>query len=111
MTINGKEWPKIKRALIYVYIYSGADDFFEVKPQIQVRIPGHKSLLVTLGARHVDTDICAIASLENIRNGIKLVNHTEYFHGHAEMDRAFGFGLEWDDGQKDGCPPPHKSRK
>jgi tellurite resistance protein TerA len=110
LTISGIHWSKIKRMLIYTYIYSGADDFFEVRPQIQIRIPNQTPMLVTLGAKHIDTDICAIAGLENVRNGIKLINHTEYFHGHLEMDRAFGFGLEWDDGQKDGAPPPHKSR-
>ena len=44
--------------------------------------------------------VCAITMIENVRNGIKLTNHTEYFPGHAEMDRAFGFGLEWDEGKK-----------
>jgi tellurite resistance protein TerA len=110
ITASGINWKYIKRVLIYTYIYSGADDFFDVKPQIQIRIPNQNPMIVTLGAKHLDCDICAIASLENVRNGIKLTNHTEYFHGHAEMDRAFGFGIEWADGQKDGAPPPHKSR-
>lgn len=110
LTVSGLNWSKIKRVLIYTYIYSGADDFFDVKPQIQIRIPNQTPMLVTLGAKHLDCDICAVASLENVRNGIRLTNHTEYFHGHAEMDRAFGFGIEWADGQKDGAPPPYKSR-
>ena len=110
LTFSGTNWEKIKRVLLYVYIYNGAEDFYDVKPQIQVRVPNHKPMVVTLGARHEDMDICAIASLENVRNGIKLTNHTEYFNGHAEMDRAFGYGIEWEDGQKQGAPPPHKSR-
>lgn len=110
LTVSGINWPKIKRVLLYTYIYSGAEEFYDVKPQIQIHIPNQTPMLVTLGAKHLDCDICAIASLENVRNGIRLTNHTEYFHGHAEMDRAFGFGIEWDDGQKEGAPPPHKSR-
>lgn len=98
--VNGSMWPKIKRMLVYVYIYRGAVDWAQVKPQIQVRIPGLKPMIVTLATHHRQLEICAIGMLENVRNGIKLTNHTEYFHGHAEMDRAYGFGLEWDTGSK-----------
>ena len=57
-------------------------------------------MIVTPSTHHSELEICAIAEIENIRNGMKLTNHSEYFPGHAEMDRAFGYGLEWDDGEK-----------
>lgn len=98
--LNGAMWPKVKRLLIYVYIYRGALDWAQVKPQIHIRIPGLKPMIVTLATHHRQLGICAIAGLENVRNGIRVTNHTEYFPGHAEMDRAFGFGLEWDSGSK-----------
>lgn len=98
--LNGAMWPKIKRLLVYVYIYRGALDWAQVKPQIHIRIPGYKPMIVTLATHHKHLGICAIAGLENVRNGIRVTNHTEYFPGHAEMDRAFGFGLEWDTGSK-----------
>ena len=114
--VNGVQWPKIKRLLIYVYIYKGALDWAAVKPQIQVRVPGQNPMVVTIGSHHKNLGICAIAGLENVRNGIKLTNHTEYFPGHAEMDRAFGFGLEWDNGTKasmhpDGQPAPAEQQQ
>jgi tellurite resistance protein TerA len=62
-------------------------------------------MVVTIGSHHKNLGICAIAGLENVRNGIKLTNHTEYFPGHAEMDRAFGYGLEWDNGTKASMVP------
>jgi len=98
--LNGKEWPKFKRLLIYVYIYRGAMDWAQVKPQIHLRVPGEKQMVVTLSSHHKDLGLCAIAGIENIRNGMKITNHTEYFPGHAEMDRAFGFGIEWTGGEK-----------
>lgn len=49
-----------------------------------------------------ELNVCVIAGLENVRNGIKLSHYTEYYPGHAEMDRAFGYGLQWDDGEKAG---------
>jgi tellurite resistance protein TerA len=98
--LNGKEWPKFKRILVYVYIYRGAMDWAQVKPQIHIRIPNEKPMVVTLSSHHKDLGLCAIAGIENIRDGMKVTNHTEYFPGHAEMDRAFGFGIEWTGGEK-----------
>ncbi len=100
MTINGLRWDQIKRVLVYVYIYAGAADWAQAAPQVQVRVPGYKPMVLSLGSAHKHLGLCAIASLENVRNGIRLTNHSEYFAGHVEMDRAFGFGLEWADGQK-----------
>ena len=57
-------------------------------------------MIVTPDAHMDELAVCAIAMMENVRGGIRLTNHTEYFPGHNEMDRAFGFGLQWADGQK-----------
>lgn len=100
ITINGTKWGEIKRLVIYIYIYSGASNWDTVKPQIQVRVPNEKPMVVSLSAKREELALCAVAGLENIRQGIKMTNYLEYFPGHAEMDRAFSFGLEWDDGVK-----------
>lgn len=98
--VNGAHWEEIQKILIYVYIYDGARDWSAVKPQIQVRVPGEEPMVVTLTAQRQAMSVCAIAGIENIRGGIKLTSYLEYFPGHAEMDRAFGFGLEWESGTK-----------
>ncbi len=98
--VNGDHWNKIKRILIYIYIYEGAPSWSDIKPQIIVDVPGEQDLIVTLGAHNDALSLCAVGELENARGGIKLTNQTEYFPGHEEMDRAFGFGLEWGDGKK-----------
>lgn len=100
LLIKGEQWPQIKRLLIYIYIYKGAPSWSIITPQVVVDIPGENDLYVTLKAHDDHLDLCAIAELENVRNGVKLTNRTEYFPGHQEMDRAFGFGLKWGDGKK-----------
>jgi tellurite resistance protein TerA len=100
--INGAHWDKIKRVLVYFYIYSGVPNWAEINPKIILDVPGEEDLVVALGAHNDALAVCAVGGLENVRNGIKLTNYTEYFPGHAEMDRAFGFGLEWADGKKKG---------
>jgi tellurite resistance protein TerA len=98
--INGAHWNDIQRILFYAYIYKGAENWAHVRPQIQVRVPHQSPMIVTLNASKQALSLCAIASLENVRGGLKLTSILEYFPGHAEMDRAFGFGLSWEDGVK-----------
>lgn len=98
--VNGTKWSEIKRVLVYIYIYEGAPRWSEINPQIILDVPGEDDLIVTLGVHDDALGLCAVGGLENVRGGIKLTNYTEYFPGHYEMDRAFGFGLDWADGQK-----------
>lgn len=100
ISVNTAHWNDIKRVLVYIYIYEGALRWSEINPQIILDVPGEDDLVVTLGAYDDALPLCAVGGLENVRGGIKLTNYTEYFPGHNEMDRAFGFGLEWGDGQK-----------
>ena len=98
--INGRKWPEIKRLLVYLYIYDGAINWAEVQPQIQIRVPDEKPMIVTLHTHRSELGVCVAAGLENVRGGIKMTNYTEYYPGHAEMDRAHGFGIDWEDGAK-----------
>lgn len=98
--LNGQHWNDIKRILVYIYIYEGAPSWSQIKPQLVVDVPGENDLYVTLKAHNDALALCAVGGLENVRGGIKLTNYTEYFPGHLEMDRAFGYGLEWGEGQK-----------
>lgn len=101
LRINGQKWSEIKRMLVYLYIYGGVNNWAEIKPQLQVRVPNEKPMIVSLHTYKSELCICAVAGLENIRGGIRLKNYTEYYPGHPELDRAFGFGMDWTDGKKD----------
>ena len=98
--VNGQQWSQIKRMVVYVYIYSGEFNWETIKPKITIRIPGEQPLVVTPAIKKTDLPVCAVAGIENDRDAIKFTNFGEYFPGHAEMDRAYGYGLQWDDGQK-----------
>lgn len=100
INVNGRHWDKIGKILVYIYIYNGPPDWSKIKPHILVDIPGENDLVVTLSAHNDALSLCAVGGLENVRGGIKLTNYTEYFPGHQEMDRAFGFGLDWGEGRK-----------
>lgn len=98
--VNGAHWNEISRILVYVYIYHGKGDWSAIKPKVTVTVGNDAPMIVVPKVRNSELSVCVIAMLENQGDSIKVTNHTEYFPGHAEMDRAFGFGLEWDDGSK-----------
>jgi tellurite resistance protein TerA len=100
LRVNGKHWGDIRRLLVYFYIYDGAANWAEIKPEVRLHIPGHKPMVIRPHIYNSNLPVCCVAGIENQRNGIKLTNFTEYFPGHAEMDRAHGYGLQWDDGEK-----------
>lgn len=100
LRVNGAQWNQIKRVLVYAYIYGGAGSWSEIRPQVQLSIPGEHPMVVVPSVSDSTLSVCAIATMENIRNGLRLTNHSEYFPGHNEMDRAFGFGIAWTDGVK-----------
>ncbi len=100
LVINGAQWPQIKKILIYLYIYEGAPNWAAVRPQVHINVPGERTIVVTLNTHRDDCRVCLVAGLENVRNGIRIHNYTEYYPGQAEMDRAFGIGLKWDEGRK-----------
>ncbi len=100
MHINGTHWGEIRRLLFYVYIYSGVPDWGVLQPKIHLHIPGEQPYLIVPKVKKTDLAVCAVAGLENAKGGMMLSNYGEYFPGHAEMDRAYGYGLQWDDGHK-----------
>jgi tellurite resistance protein TerA len=100
MLVNGQKWSEVKRLILYIYIYKGAQDWAQVAPQVQLRIENEKQIVITPSVHSKNLSLCVLAGLENVRNGMKVTNYTEFFPGHEEMDRAFGWGLRWGDGEK-----------
>ena len=45
--------------------------------------------------------LCGVAMLENDGSGLSIRRIVEYFNGHDELDRRFGWGMQWVAGSKD----------
>lgn len=102
LTINGAKWDEIDKILVYSYIYEGGTDWSQIQPEltINLHIAGKDSLTIRPKLKTKKMTVCAMATLENVNGGIRIKTHGEYFTSQASMDRAFGFGLEWEDGSK-----------
>ena len=100
LRINGKEWRKMRRVLIYAFIYEGAPNWQATDGVITLYIPGEPPIEVRLSEEGGTKGMCAIALLENVGGSVKVNRRVEFFKGHSDMDKAFGWGMRWAAGSK-----------
>ena len=99
--VNGKFADKIRRILIYTFIYQGAANWEEAKGVVTVNCPGSPELIVRMDEYGSKKHTCAIALLENIGGTFSVEKVVEFFDDSEQMDRAFDWGLRWTVGRKD----------
>lgn len=100
LRINGRYWQEFRRILIYTFIYEGIPNWSHVDAVITIKTKDQPDIEVRLDSYRNDQFLCAIAVLENINNQVKITKLVDYFSGHQEMDRAYGWGLNYVAGSK-----------
>ncbi len=100
LLINGREWSKLRRVLIFAFIYEGAANWAAANAVVTVVAPGSPQLVVSLDEHSKSKGMCAIAMLENDAGRISVTKLVDYFSGHKQVDEAFGFGFDWVRGSK-----------
>lgn len=100
LRINGKEWRKMRRVLVYAFIYEGAPNWQATDGVITLYIPGEPPIEVRLSEEGGTKGMCAIALLENVGGSVKVNRKVEFFKGHSDMDKAYNWGMRWSAGSK-----------
>lgn len=101
LSVNGGKWPEINKLLVYAYIYDGPTCWSEIAPDLTLHVMEEEpDIHITIDAKLQDMNLCAMVMIENKKDGIAITNMSEYFPSHPAMDRAYGFGLKWEDGEK-----------
>jgi tellurite resistance protein TerA len=100
LRINGKEWRQIRRVLVYAFIYEGAPNWQATDGVITLYIPCEAPIEVRLSEEGGSKGMCAIALLENVGGSVRVNRKVEFFKGHSDMDKAFGWGMRWAAGSK-----------
>lgn len=96
LRVNGKMLSKIRRILVYTFIYEGAANWSEAKGVVTVKCPGSQDIIVRMDEYNATQTMCAIALLENNNDEtFSIEKIVRFFNGHEPMDRAFGWGLRW----------------
>ncbi|MEM8740715.1 MAG: TerD family protein [Pseudomonadota bacterium] len=99
MRVNGDQWDKIGRVLVYAMIYEGVPNWSSTDGVVTLYTPGNPDIEVRMEGTSNER-ICAVALLENVGGELKVTRENRYFPNAPEMDRAFGFGLNWTSGRK-----------
>lgn len=103
--INGEHFDKLRRVLVYAFIYEGVPNWAATDAVVTLEIPGQPTVEVRLDSGNREP-MCAIAMLENQGGRLQVTKLVEYFGGdvkisaHQAMDERFGFGLNWKRGSK-----------
>ncbi|MBF6042997.1 TerD family protein [Pseudomonas baetica] len=98
--INGAKWSDIRRILVFAFIYEGAPNWKETDGVVTIFIPGQPEIEVRLNEEGGRDAMCAIAMLENVNGAVKVSRRVDFHRGHAVMDKAYGWGMNWRAGSK-----------
>ena len=91
---------QIDLVMIFALIYQGATDFTSVNGRLTLKDPGGSEILVRLGAPERGLSFCAVATIRNVGGHVEITKEEQYFKGHPEADKRFGFGFNWKAGSK-----------
>lgn len=104
--INGAQFDKIKRLLVYAFIYDGVPNWAATNGVVTIEAPNQPPIEVRLD-NGGNQGMCAIAMIENNGGNLQITKLVEYFEGrgqisaHQLMDERYNFGLKWVVGSKD----------
>ena len=101
LRVNGKFLNKIRRILVFTFIYEGAANWAEAKGVVSVKCPGSPELIVRMDEYGSSQHTCAIALLENVGDTFSVEKIVRFYRDSQEMDEDFDWGLRWTVGRKD----------
>lgn len=101
MRINGARWNEIRRIAIFANIYDGAPNWKTTDGVVTVTMPDQPPIEVRMTEGRNDKRLCGVVLLENVGGSLKASRIVDYFRDQSELDRAFGWGLNWRAGSKD----------
>ena len=102
LRINGKQLSKIKRILVYTFIYEGVANWKQADGVVTIKYPKAEDIVVKMNEYDTNKTMCGLVLLENLNNETFSVERVvQFYSGHRSLDEAFHWGLRWVAGKKD----------
>lgn len=98
--VNGSKFNEIAEIVIYTFIYEGVPNWSSTDGRVRIDISGNPEIETCLSGSDNSLAMCAIARLSNVDGNLRIERLDRYFHGHRDMDHAFGWGFRWTSGSK-----------
>ncbi|MGW0736945.1 TerD family protein [Streptomyces sp. NPDC002851] len=99
--INLDQRESIKRLLVFVYIYDQTPAFDRTHAKVTLYPSSGPRIEIDLDERAPQARSCAVISIENIKGELTVRREVKFVYGfQAELDRLYGWGLQWGRGYK-----------
>lgn len=99
LIINGKQWDKVKRVLVFAYIYDGVTTWNQVDGVVHLKSDVSEFDIVMDNPVN-GKGMCAIALIENVGGEMRITKLNDYYAGHQEMDIAHNWNMAWQQARK-----------
>ena len=101
LRINGDHIKELKRILVYTFIYEGIANWKQADAVVTIKYPGAEDIIVRMDEFNSSDGMCGLVLFENSNDETFSVEKLiRFFPGHMELDRAFGWGMNWKPGRK-----------
>lgn len=101
LTINLKHLDRIRRILVFAFIYEGAANWAAAQGVVTLYPANGQPIVVHLDDPRDGARTCAIAMLENSGNDLVVRREVNYINGaQRALDEAYGWGMNWTAGRK-----------
>ncbi|TCP57923.1 tellurite resistance protein TerA [Tumebacillus sp. BK434] len=101
LRINGNKIKEFKRLLVFTFIYEGVTSWSEADGVVTIKQEGGPDIIVNLDEHNNRKAMCAIAMIQNVNDEtLSIERLVQYYAGHVELDRAYGWGMRWKAGSK-----------
>ena len=98
--VNGKYADRIKRILVFTFIYEGIANWREADGVVTVKCPGSPDIIVKMDEYGSNLPNCGIALLTNIGGTFSVEKIVKFYQSTRYLDQDFGWGLRWVSGRK-----------
>ena len=99
--INFDKRDEFKRLLVFVYIYDGTPAFDRTHAKVEIFPGSGPRIEIPLNEREPQARSCAVVLIENRKDELIVRREVKYVYGfQAEIDRLYGWGLQWGRGYK-----------
>lgn len=102
LRINGDMVAKIKRILVYTFIYDGVANWQQADATVTIKYPGAEDIIIKMDTFNSSQIMCGLALLQNVNNETFSVEKlVQFYNGHESLDKAHGWNMRWTPGKKD----------
>ncbi|MFP4975043.1 TerD family protein [Paenibacillus sp. CN-4] len=96
LRINGGQAARVRRVLVFAYIYEGATQWSSAGAVLTLRAGDGSEAAIRLDTHDDRKGMCAVAMLSSTSpETFRVERLVQYYAGHREMDQAYQWGLRW----------------